>query len=58
MDCFCILGLFVSAVIVSLLPIGIVGWIIDRVDDLMTPKGTVHNDDDYDDADDGYSMYT
>jgi len=51
MDCisiFCILGLFVSLIVVSLLPIGIVGWIIDIVNKLLERPNPASDDDDDD----------
>ena len=51
MDCisiFCILGLFVSLIVVSLLQIGIVGWIIDIVNKLLERPNPASDDDDDD----------
>ena len=45
---FCFMGLFVFLVIVIMTPSMIIFWVIDRVDELFSPKSTI-DDDDYED---------
>ena len=60
MDCctiFCVIGLFVLLAILSPLPIGIVGWVIDRVDGLLEKPNLTSDDDDDDDDIDDYEVW-